>query len=163
MQQQNKKVLILLSDGEDHGEELKAELRELVERHIPAYCVGIGGSREGALIPIGQHNGEKQYLTGANRQPIRTTFDESTLQEVAERSGGRYYRAQTGMEMNQAFSDIFVRAREIKGYREEKRNARKIPGVTGGGANSVSNKSGDLDGDGSKGSLRGRLPGGSGD
>ena len=28
--QHNKKVLILLSDGEDHGEELKAELRELM-------------------------------------------------------------------------------------------------------------------------------------
>lgn len=116
--QHNKKVLILISDGEDHGEELKAELRELVERRIPAYCIGIG-SREGSLIPVGERNGETQYLKGANGQPILTTFDESTLQDVAERSGGRYYRARTGMEMDQAFNDIFVRAREITGYRRE--------------------------------------------
>ena len=115
---QNKRVVILLSDGEDHGEELKIELRELVERHIPAYCIGIG-SREGALIPVSEQNGQPKYLTGADGQPILTTFDESTIEEVAERSGGRYYRAQTGLEMNQAFSDIFVRAREITGYRQE--------------------------------------------
>jgi Ca-activated chloride channel family protein len=114
--QQNKRALILLSDGEDHGEELKAELRELVERHIPVFCVGIG-SREGSLIPVGERNGKTQYLNGADGRPILTTFDESTLQEVAERTGGRYYRARTGMEMDQAFNDIFVKAREITGYR----------------------------------------------
>jgi Ca-activated chloride channel family protein len=115
---QNKQVLILLSDGEDHGEELKAELRVLVERHLPVYCVGIG-SREGALIPVGLRGGEKRYLTDADGQPMLTTFDESTLQDIAERTGGRYYRAQTGMEMNHAFDDIFVRSREVTGYREE--------------------------------------------
>jgi len=115
--QRNKQVLILLSDGEDHGEELKAELRELVERHIPIYSVGIG-SREGSLIPVGERNGENQYLTGPNGQPLLTTFDESTLQEVAGRTGGRYYRARTGMEIDQAFNDIFVKAREISGYRQ---------------------------------------------
>ncbi len=113
----NKKVLILVSDGEDHGEELKAELREVISRQIPAYCIGIG-SREGALIPISEQGGQPKFLTGANGQPILTTFDESTLQEVAERSGGRYYRARTGVEMDQAFSDIFVKARDITGYRQ---------------------------------------------
>ena len=92
--QQNKRVVILLSDGEDHGEELKAEVRELVDHRIPAYCVGIG-SREGSLIPVSESNGERQYLTGADGQPVLTTFDESTLQDVAERTGGRYYRART--------------------------------------------------------------------
>ena len=112
----NKKVLILISDGEDHGEELKAELREAVERRIPMYAVGIG-SREGALIPISEENGQKKFLLGTNGRPILTTFDESTLEELAERSGGRYYRAHTGLEMDQAFSDIFVKARDIGGYR----------------------------------------------
>jgi Ca-activated chloride channel family protein len=113
----HRNIVILVSDGEDHGEELKAELRELIGRGIPAYCVGIG-SHEGSLIPVGEQNGREQYLTGDNGQPILTTFDESTLEEIAEQSGGRYYRARTGMEMDQAFNDIFVRAREIEGYRE---------------------------------------------
>jgi Ca-activated chloride channel family protein len=113
----HKNVVIVVSDGEDHGEELKAELRELTERGIPAYCVGIG-SHEGSLIPVGEVNGREQYLTGDNGQPILTTFDESTLQDIAARSGGRYYPARTGVEMDQAFIDIFVRAREIEGYRQ---------------------------------------------
>ncbi|HEV2691109.1 MAG TPA: VWA domain-containing protein, partial [Bryobacteraceae bacterium] len=111
----NKKVVILLSDGEDHGEELQTEVNELIRRGVPVYCVGIG-SREGAFIPIGQVNGRVQYLTGKNDQPLLTVFDESTLRNIAARSGGRYYRARTGQEMNQAFDDIFAKAREIQGY-----------------------------------------------
>jgi Ca-activated chloride channel family protein len=113
----NKRVLILISDGEDHGEELKAELREVIERRISVYCIGIG-SQEGALIPISEENGRQRFLTGANGQPVLTTFDESTLQDVAERSGGHYYRARTGIELDQSFSDIFVKARDVTGYRE---------------------------------------------
>jgi Ca-activated chloride channel family protein len=113
----NKKVLILLSDGEDHGEQLPAELRELVDRGLPAYCVGIG-SRGGVLIPIGEEHGRPQYLTGPHGAPLLTTFDESTLREIAERSGGRYYPARTAIEMNLAFNDIFLKTREIAGYRQ---------------------------------------------
>lgn len=116
--ERNKKVVILVSDGEDHGEELKAEMRDLISRHIPAYCVGIG-SRAGAPIPVGEQNGRTLFLTGSDGQPIFTTFDESTLQEVARQSSGRYYRAETGTEMARAFSDIFRKAREIAGYRQQ--------------------------------------------
>ena len=112
----NKKVFILLSDGEDFGDELKSALEEVVRRHITVYCMGIG-SRDGSYIPIGQENGKVQYLLGKNDQPILTTFDESSLRQVAANSGGRYYRAYTGPQMTQAFSDIFTKAREVQGYR----------------------------------------------
>ena len=114
--EKNKKVLILLSDGEDHGEELQAEINEVVRRAIPVYCVGIG-SREGAFIPIAEENGKVRYLTGKNDQPILSSFDEGTLRQIADRSGGRYYRAHTATEMSQAFDDIFLKTREIQGYR----------------------------------------------
>jgi Ca-activated chloride channel family protein len=113
--QKNKKVVILLSDGEDHGDELQAQVKELARRGIPVFCVGIG-SREGAYIPIGRQDGKVVFLTGKNEQPILTTFSETTLRTVADRSGGRYYRARTGVEMNQAFTDIFAKSREIQGF-----------------------------------------------
>lgn len=111
----NKKVVILLSDGEDHGEELQTQVTELIRRGVSVYSVGIG-SREGAFIPIGEQGGKVQYLTGRNDQPLLTTFDEGTLRNIADRSGGRYYRAHTGIEMSQAFDDIFRKAREVQGY-----------------------------------------------
>jgi Ca-activated chloride channel family protein len=112
----HKKVFVLLSDGEDYGEELKAALQEVIRRNIPVYCVGIG-SRTGALIPIGEEGGKITYLLGRNDQPLITTFDESTLRQVAERSGGHFYRAQTAADLAKAFDDIFLKAREIRGYR----------------------------------------------
>jgi len=122
----DKKVLILVSDGEDHGEELQAELHELTDRAIPAYCVGIG-SRGGVPIPVAEENGKVQYMTGPNGMPLLTTFDESTLREIADRSGGRYYPARTGLEMNLAFSDIFLKTREIAGYRQVRETREYYP------------------------------------
>src|SRR5882757_3576085 len=87
----NKPVFILLSDGEDHGEELKFAMDEVIRRRITVYCVGIG-SRTGSFIPIGEENGEVKYLAGKNGQPILTSFDEGSLRQIAERSGGNYYR-----------------------------------------------------------------------
>ena len=112
----NKKVFILLSDGEDYGDELKFALQEVIRRQIAVYCIGIG-SRTGSLIPIGEENGKVKYLLGKNDRPILTSFDERPMREIAGRSGGSYYRAHTGAEMDQAFSDIFMKAREVQGYR----------------------------------------------
>jgi len=124
----NKKVVILLSDGEDHGEELNAEMREMAGRGIPAYCVGIGSQR-GVPVPISA----TEYLSGPGGAPILTTFDESTLREVASTTGGRYYSARTASELDRAFQDIFVKAREIAGYRQV-RETREDYGVLLGAA-----------------------------
>jgi Ca-activated chloride channel homolog len=89
---------------------------EAVKRDITVYSIGIG-SRTGAYIPIGEENGKVQYLLGKDERPILTSFDESSLRLVADRSGGRYYRAYSGTDMTQAFNDIFLRSREIQGFR----------------------------------------------
>ncbi len=112
----NKKVFILLSDGEDYGDNLKFAVDEAVRRDIAVYCIGIG-SRTGAYIPIGEENGKVQYLLGKDERPILTSFDESSLRMVADQSGGRYYRAYSGTDMTQALNDIFLRTREIQGFR----------------------------------------------
>ena len=112
----NKKIFVLLSDGEDYGDELKSALEEVVKRRITVYSMGIG-SRTGAYIPIGEENGKVKYLLGKNDLPILTSFDDSSLRLVADRSGGRYYRTYTGSEMATAFSDIFLKAREVQGFR----------------------------------------------
>lgn len=123
----HKTVFILVSDGEDYGDELKAAVVEVVKRNIPVYSIGIG-SRNGALIPIGEENGEMKYLTGKNGEPLVTAFDETTLRQVAGESGGKYYRAQTGAELSKAFEDIFLRAREIRGYRRVRESIEQYRG-----------------------------------
>jgi Ca-activated chloride channel family protein len=111
----NKQVFVLLSDGEDQGEELEDQIAQTIKRAIPVYCIGIG-SREGAYIPIGEKDGKTEYLTGKEGQRILTTFNEEALRRITEKTGGRYYRAHTGMEMSQAFADIFLKTREVETY-----------------------------------------------
>lgn len=112
----NKKVFILLSDGEDHGVELEEQINATARLGIPVYCVGIG-SRQGAFIPLTDEKGKTTYLTGSDGSRLLTTFSEDTLRHIARKTGGQYYRAETGQEMSQAFSDIFLRTREIESYR----------------------------------------------
>ncbi len=50
-QDKNKKIFVLISDGEDHGDELEAALREVAQASVKVFCLGIG-SRQGAPIPI---------------------------------------------------------------------------------------------------------------
>ncbi len=122
----NKRVFVLLSDGEDQGEELEDQIAQTVQRNIPVYCVGIG-SREGAYIPIGERDGKTEYLTGKEGRRILTTFNEETLRRVAEKTGGRYYRARTGMEMSQAFADIFLKTREVESYHRVREPRERYP------------------------------------
>lgn len=112
----NKKVFILISDGEDHGEELESALRAVAKAGIRTYAIGIG-SRQGALIPIAEERGRIKYLEDDNGNPITSTFDEATLRRVASETGGRYYRAFTGEELEHIFAEIFLKERDIQGFK----------------------------------------------
>ncbi len=88
------KVLILITDGEDHeGDPIKAA-KEAKKRGIKIFCVGIG-TPEGDLIPITDANGNKTYLKDKEGNIVKTKLDEVTLQKIALITGGNYVRAGT--------------------------------------------------------------------
>ena len=51
-----KRVFILISDGEDHGDELESAVREASRQSIRIHTIGIG-SLEGAPFPLGGRTG----------------------------------------------------------------------------------------------------------
>ena len=89
----SQKVMIILTDGENHeGDTLEAS-REAASQDVIVYTIGFG-SPNGEPIPIYDHlgnlNGYKQDRQG---QTVLTKLDETTLQEVALITNGRYFRA----------------------------------------------------------------------
>ena len=87
------RVLVVVTDGEDHEGEIAQALERAVEEGVRIHTVGIG-SLEGVPIPefnaAGARNG---FLRDDEGNVVTTRLDESTLIRVAESTGGRYFPA----------------------------------------------------------------------
>ncbi|MFH1865559.1 MAG: VWA domain-containing protein [Candidatus Eisenbacteria bacterium] len=85
------KVLVIMTDGEDHGSEPLVAATEAAEAGVVIYTIGLG-STSGEPIPLeaGAGAGYKRDRQG---QIIMSRLDESTLIDVAAVTGGRYFRA----------------------------------------------------------------------
>jgi Ca-activated chloride channel family protein len=112
-----RRVFILISDGEDHGDELESAVRVAAREGIRIHTIGIG-SLEGAPIPIGRENGAVRYVEDAKGDRILTRFDERTLRWVAESTGGSAHRSFTGQELEGFFAGIVRQERKIEGFKK---------------------------------------------
>ncbi len=90
------KVLLIISDGEHHGESYEKELNQLVENNVSVYTIGIG-TVDGARIPLyndqGQQRGFKRNSQGG---VVRTRLESQTLRDIAREGNGDYYEITGG-------------------------------------------------------------------
>lgn len=102
---QNKKsrVLILITDGEDHSGEPLKMAKVAYEEGIKIYTIGIG-KEDGAPIPDRKRGGFKKDSRG---NVVTTQLDETTLQKMALDTGGSYVRSITGdLDLEKIYTDI---------------------------------------------------------
>lgn len=90
------KVMILITDGEDHlGRPLQVA-REAAGQGVVIHAVGIG-SMQGTPIPVFDSAGRAQgFKKNRSGEVVMTRLDESTLRGLAEETGGTYHRASPG-------------------------------------------------------------------
>jgi Ca-activated chloride channel family protein len=112
----NKRVFILLSDGEDHSEDLDLSINAVRGEKIKVHTVGVG-SAEPVPIPIDYEGGRPVYLEDGEGKQIMTSFNERTLQWIAERTGGRFQRSLSGFELEKTFNEIVRKERDVTGVR----------------------------------------------
>lgn len=86
------KVLIIITDGEDHeGGSVKA-VEAAQKEGIKIFCIGIG-TNEGELIPVSDESGNRVFLKDKSGAVIKSRLDEAALQKIALATGGSYVRA----------------------------------------------------------------------
>ena len=86
-QSEKSRVIVVISDGENHEDDPVAAAKEAAEMGVKVYTIGVG-SPEGQPIPV---NGE--LLRDRDGDIVVTKLDEATLREVAREGGGAYIHA----------------------------------------------------------------------
>ncbi len=86
-QSEGSRVMILITDGENHESDALEAAQAAAEKGIAIYTIGIG-TPEGAPVMIGG-----EYLTDEKGDMVVSKLDEKMLQEIASATGGAYVRA----------------------------------------------------------------------
>jgi len=92
-QERQHKILILITDGEDHIGEIEEYSENAAREGIVIYTVGIG-TPEGVPIPEFDQAGNRVgFLKDNDGQTIVTKLDEITLEKIALTTNGKYFHA----------------------------------------------------------------------
>lgn len=108
------KVIILISDGEDFGQETDENVSEIESRDIKLFTLGIG-TEKGGNIYAG--NGVKKDREGNS---VVTKLNSRSLRAIADKTGGQYF------EINETKNDVSRLINTIGKIEGELRDARFV-------------------------------------
>ena len=97
------KVLLIISDGEDHGQSYDEALEKLIDKNIYVYTLGIG-TNMGTTIPLYDNTGSLiGYKRDRDGKVVTTSLQSDVLREIASKSSGAYYSIERGNDGIDAF------------------------------------------------------------
>ena len=83
------RVLIILSDGEDHSEASTSIAEQASDEGIKIFTIGVGKAK-GGPIPLKRRGVLTGYKKDKNGETVITKLNEETLKQIAETSDGSY-------------------------------------------------------------------------
>ena len=112
--QPKSKVIILISDGEDFGEETEDVAQEIENKDIKLYTLGVGTEKGGNIYSGSGLKTNRQGLI------VQTKLNSKELKELASKTGGQYF------EINETKNDVSRLINTISKIEGELRDARFI-------------------------------------
>ncbi len=104
------KVIVLFSDGEDMENSPKKQVKQLKEKGIVLYTLGMGTAQGGAIPLLNEEGQVVDYLKDDKGQEVLSRLDQKLLTDIARTTGGRYY---PGNESSVA--DLSAHLKKVKG------------------------------------------------
>lgn len=110
---ESNKVLLLLTDGQNTAGKITPEqaLELAIAKDITIYTVGIGAD---SMI--------QQSLWGSQRINPSSDLDEDSLSNIANKTGGRYFRARD----SQSMSDIYALLDKLEPIKQDQQQMRPL-------------------------------------
>ena len=103
------RVLILLSDGEDHDDIPESLINLIIENNINLISIGVGQD-SGSTIPIKVNGRIDSYKKDSNGEVVITKRNSEILNKIASSSGGEYIDGNTTEE---ALENVKVKLEKI--------------------------------------------------
>ncbi|MEM9556359.1 MAG: VWA domain-containing protein [Acidobacteriota bacterium] len=100
-------VLVVVSDGEDHGRNIEAVLEKLDGRHVVVHALGVG-TPQGKPLELPFATGPTpEYKRDRDGQVVVSRLEEENLERLARATGGVYRRATSaGIEITPLIDPI---------------------------------------------------------
>jgi Ca-activated chloride channel homolog len=112
-------VFVLLSDGDDTADELENPLAKVAGSGIKIYSIGLG-TANGSYVPMEMAGGlNGQVVTYYQRDGgarLLSQAEANTLREIAEATGGRFFRGEIEDQLDQAMEEILFATRPVSGF-----------------------------------------------
>jgi Ca-activated chloride channel family protein len=110
------KILIVLTDGQNNAGKIQPRVAAEAAKAlgVKIYTIGVGSAGE-ALVPVTDDQGRQQLVAA------RVDVDEAGMKEVAEATGGTFYRATDAQSLRNVYANIDrleKTTRTIKGFTE---------------------------------------------
>ncbi|MFH1593315.1 MAG: VWA domain-containing protein [Candidatus Omnitrophota bacterium] len=110
------KVLVIITDGEDHEGNVEALAERARRAGIKIFCIGIG-TKDGELIQVVDAGGKRMFLKDREGNVVKSRLSEEILQKIAITTGGAYVQsggAEFGLELIYEEKLARMEKREIK-------------------------------------------------
>ena len=108
-------LFVVISDGEDDGEELERAVATFRRENLRVHSIGVG-SYQSVPMPVPAADGKEEFLQNDAGEVLMTRFDETTLQKLSGSTGGRYFRSVTGGELRSALEMAALAERRRVGW-----------------------------------------------
>jgi Ca-activated chloride channel family protein len=104
-EEQTNRVLVIISDGEDHNDSSISVAGAAAEEGIKIYTIGVG-SEKGGPIPLKKNGVVMSYKKNQSGETVITRLNKKTLAEIAEKANGTYVDGKNTKSVTETVSDI---------------------------------------------------------
>lgn len=108
------KIILLISDGEDFGEQTDEIAKDIEESGIKLFTLGIGTAKGSKIIT------RRGFKKDKNRQDIITKLHSTSLKKLAANTNGKYF------EINESQNDVSKLINAISSIEGELRDSKKL-------------------------------------
>ena len=99
------KLLVLISDGEDHEQNISGALEQAKQNNLKILTIGVG-TEKGGRIPIKIGGTTQGFLRDLNNDEVITKLDTQILKEIAKESNGSYVSGNNSKQVTEHFKSL---------------------------------------------------------
>ena len=103
--EQTNRVLVIISDGEDHSEAAVQVAEQASQEGIKIFTIGVGETK-GGPIPLKRNGIVTGYKKDSHGETVITRLDETTLKNIAAQANGQYIQGRTTDKVVNQMKDI---------------------------------------------------------